>query len=271
MPEKKLPTPAINYDLSQRQTSLLFAVIKEYCDTAEAIGSKELKEKYRFKYSPATIRNEFAVLRDKGFLHQPYTNATSQPTEKAFRLFVNQLLMGLSATNRQTQELRKKIEELESQQTNLTKEITRMLSVETKGVGFSVSQSTENFSGVGNLLGGKVKFDQGSKVSDILDFLENLDKYKKPLLKDGKDEDNNSLVLTKSKSKPGSKNEIKTFFSGDNAVLPIGKGFAMAATEIYVNNEKIVVGLITPTHMLADKKRLELMMALNHLFGGKDT
>jgi heat-inducible transcriptional repressor len=111
-----------NVELTPRQRSLLFAVIKEYCETGQGVGSKEIKEKYSFEFSPATIRNEFVNLRDKGYLFQPFTNSSSQPTDKAYRVFINQLIDGLRVTNKQHLELKHKIQQLEHQQSSLNKE-----------------------------------------------------------------------------------------------------------------------------------------------------
>lgn len=265
---KKTSSLSTQSDLSQRQLNLLFSVIKEYCETGQTVGSKEIRDKYGFNFSSATIRNEFAALRELGFLFQPFTNASSKPTEKAFKLFVNQLIAGLQVTNRQQLELKQKIFELENQQNNLNKEISRLLALNGNGVGFAVDHNGESLSGIQNLLDSPTE----GKVSDILNFLDNLDSYKKPLL-EGKIGDENGIIsledLDSKTTKKISKKRLKTTFGTENPTLPLGKGYALVATEVIVKGNKSVVGIIAPTHLLARKKNLELMDGLSKVLGGE--
>ena len=108
-------------ELTTRQRNLLFAVVKEYCEFGLTVSSKDLKEKYGFTISPATIRNEFASLRELGFLYQPFTNASSQPTEKAFKMFINQILVGVSSTFKQHLQLKHELVEMQKKQETLDK------------------------------------------------------------------------------------------------------------------------------------------------------
>ena len=251
MPRKSISDPETQ--LTTRQKNLLFAVIKEYCDNNESVGSKELKEKYGFNFSSATIRNELVALRDLGYLFQPYTNASSKPTEKAFKLFVGQLILGLQVTSKQQRELQQQMVEMSKKEAKLSKEISRLLAVTTGGVGFVVNKDQENIAGIGNLLNAPGE----GKVSEILNFLDNLDSYKGFLLEGG--------------SASGTQNQIsqiKTVFAGDNPILPLGRGYAMIATEVYMpGGEKSVIGLVTPIQFLANEKNLDLLNALNQMLG----
>jgi transcriptional regulator of heat shock response len=238
--------------LSPRQKTLLFAVVKEYCETGQNVGSKEIKDKYNFRFSAATIRNEFAKLRDLGFLFQPFTNSSSQPTEKAFKMFINQLLQGLQVTTQRQKELQIQLLMMQQKQSTLDKEISKLLAIQTKSVGFLVNEQDENVSGLKNLL------ETGSegKVSDLLDFLENLDSYKQLLLEGGEKTENSKKH-----------NKLQTFFGSDNPIIPLGQGFAMVSASITIKKQKSVVGLIAPTHLLAKKKNLELIEGISKLLG----
>jgi transcriptional regulator of heat shock response len=249
-------------NLTNRQRNLLFAIIKEYCEYGTSVGSKELKDKYGFDFSPATIRSEMAKLRDNGFLYQPFTNASSQPTERAFKLFINQLIVGLQVTSRQQQELKKQILEMEDKQANLHKEISRMLAYQTGAVGFSVNEHKENVTGISNLLTAP----NDGKVSDILNFLDNLDTYKKYILSGSPEQ---SKLLTSSNISAEESKQLTTIFGSESTVLPLGQGYAMVATEIYLDEEKTVIGLITPIHILARKKNLELVQTISKVLGKK--
>lgn len=78
--------------LSGRQSQLLDFIVREYVKTAEPVGSALVCEKADFDVSPATIRNEMQSLEEAGYLAQPHTSAGRMPTDKAYRLVVNNLL-----------------------------------------------------------------------------------------------------------------------------------------------------------------------------------
>ena len=78
--------------LDERKQTLLEAVIKEHIRTTKAVGSSLLAEKYKFRLSPATIRNEMMDLENEGYLTHPHTSAGRIPTEKGYRFFIDNLL-----------------------------------------------------------------------------------------------------------------------------------------------------------------------------------
>jgi transcriptional regulator of heat shock response len=78
--------------ITDRQLRLLNAVISEYINTAEPVGSVEVVKKYNFKYSPATARNEMARLLKLGFLEMAHTSSGRIPTAMAYRLFLDQIM-----------------------------------------------------------------------------------------------------------------------------------------------------------------------------------
>jgi heat-inducible transcriptional repressor len=79
-------------ELSKRERRVLEAVIRTYVETAEPAGSRTLSRRFGLGVSPATIRNTMSDLEEKGFLFHPHTSAGRVPTNKAYRLFVDQLL-----------------------------------------------------------------------------------------------------------------------------------------------------------------------------------
>ena len=74
---------------TERQKTILDAVIRAYVATAEPVASSELVRKYRLPYSPATVRNELLALDEAGFLVQPHTSAGRIPTDKGYRFYIN--------------------------------------------------------------------------------------------------------------------------------------------------------------------------------------
>jgi heat-inducible transcriptional repressor len=74
--------------MDTRQRDVLIAVIREYIDSAEPVGSRVLSKRHFPNLSPATIRNAMADLEEMGYLVQPHTSAGRVPTDKAYRYYV---------------------------------------------------------------------------------------------------------------------------------------------------------------------------------------
>src|SRR5687767_8664697 len=74
-----------------RKLEVLRAIVEDYVSTQEPVGSKALVERHNLGVSPATIRNDMAALEDEGYIAQPHTSAGRIPTDKGYRLFVDQL------------------------------------------------------------------------------------------------------------------------------------------------------------------------------------
>ena len=74
-----------------RKLAVLRAIIEDYVATEEPVGSKALVERHRLGVSPATVRNDMALLEDEGYITQPHTSAGRVPTDKGYRLFVDRL------------------------------------------------------------------------------------------------------------------------------------------------------------------------------------
>jgi heat-inducible transcriptional repressor len=74
--------------MDARQRDVLVAVIREYIDSAEPVGSRVLSKRHFPALSPATIRNAMADLEEMGYLVQPHTSAGRVPTDKAYRFYV---------------------------------------------------------------------------------------------------------------------------------------------------------------------------------------
>lgn len=77
--------------LSERRLEVLRAIVQDYVGTEEPVGSKALTERHSLGVSPATVRNDMAVLEEEGYIHQPHTSAGRVPTDKGYRLFVDKL------------------------------------------------------------------------------------------------------------------------------------------------------------------------------------
>ena len=77
--------------LDERKTAILRAVVQEYIETAQPVGSGHVARAAGVRVSAATVRNEMAVLEQEGYLRQPHTSAGRVPTDKGYRFFVDHL------------------------------------------------------------------------------------------------------------------------------------------------------------------------------------
>jgi heat-inducible transcriptional repressor len=77
--------------LDERKSAILRAVVEEYIDTAQPVGSSHVANAPGVDVSSATVRNEMAGLEADGYLRQPHTSAGRVPTEKGYRFFVDHL------------------------------------------------------------------------------------------------------------------------------------------------------------------------------------
>jgi heat-inducible transcriptional repressor len=91
--------------MDPRKLKILQAIIEKFVETAEPIGSKLICEQYDLDLSPATIRNEMAVLENEGYIIQPHTSAGRVPTSLAYRLFVDQMKLNLLLFNKAKKEM----------------------------------------------------------------------------------------------------------------------------------------------------------------------
>jgi heat-inducible transcriptional repressor len=84
-----MPTPE---QLSERELKVLEAVVQTYIETAEPAGSQTIARRFGLGVSPATIRNTMSELEDKGYLFHPHTSAGRIPTDRAYRVYVNEIM-----------------------------------------------------------------------------------------------------------------------------------------------------------------------------------
>ncbi|HOQ53329.1 MAG TPA: heat-inducible transcriptional repressor HrcA [Micropruina sp.] len=77
--------------LDDRKLDILRAIVTDYVSSQEPVGSRALVDRHNLNVSPATVRNDMAVLEEEGYITQPHTSAGRIPTDKGYRLFVDRL------------------------------------------------------------------------------------------------------------------------------------------------------------------------------------
>jgi heat-inducible transcriptional repressor len=114
--------------LDERKTAILRAVVQEYIATAQPVGSGHVASAPAVKVSPATVRNEMAVLEQEGYLVQPHTSAGRVPTDKGYRFFVDHLALPGRLDAVRAQEVRAFFDSAHGALEQMLNETSRLLS-----------------------------------------------------------------------------------------------------------------------------------------------
>jgi len=77
--------------VTDRGLEVLRAIVQDFVDTREPVGSKAIVERHAFGVSAATIRNDMALLEDEELIAAPHTSSGRVPTDKGYRVFVDHL------------------------------------------------------------------------------------------------------------------------------------------------------------------------------------
>ena len=141
-------------ELDERKAKILKSIIRNYLETGEPVGSRTISKDDELNLSSATIRNEMADLEEMGLIMQPHTSAGRIPTDKGYRLYVDELM---EEERRESKEERnmliERVDKLETLLTNLAK----MLAANTNYTTLvSAPQTSKN----------KLRFLQLSKVDE---------------------------------------------------------------------------------------------------------
>ncbi len=133
-------------ELNERKRKVLWAVVQDYSETAEPVGSRTIARKYNLGVSSATIRNEMQDLEDEGYLEQPHTSAGRIPSIKGYRFYVDWLMQPSPVTDDEKSMINHILEEHVTKQDEISRDIAR-----------TVASLTHTLS-VATSAGGKRKF-----------------------------------------------------------------------------------------------------------------
>lgn len=139
-------------ELDERKKKILQAIIRNYLETGEPVGSRTISKYTDLNLSSATIRNEMADLEEMGYILQPHTSAGRIPSDKGYRFYVDNLMQ---EKEREVQEMKEMLLEKEDKMDLLLKQVAKVLAVNTNyATMISAPQIKKN----------KLKFIQLSKV-----------------------------------------------------------------------------------------------------------
>ena len=117
----------LDEQLDERKVKILKAIIKNYLETGEPVGSRTISKFTDMKLSSATIRNEMVDLEELGYIVQPHTSAGRIPTDKGYRLYVDDMMSEKeqNITNREN-EVAVKEQELSSMKDMLGEKVEKV-------------------------------------------------------------------------------------------------------------------------------------------------
>lgn len=129
-------------DITERQLRILHAIINDYVQNAEPVGSRSIAKKYDLGVSPATIRNEMSDLEEMGYLTHPHTSAGRVPSDKAYRLYVNNLMQKKNISSKDKREIRTRLSASKNEFDATIKHAAELLSEITHLASFAMTPST---------------------------------------------------------------------------------------------------------------------------------
>ena len=139
--------------LTERQNQILKALVEEYIETAQPVGSETLDKKYNLGVSPATIRNEMVKLTSTGFLIQPHTSSGRSPSSKGLRYYVENLMTTKKLSVTEEVAVKEKVWNHRYQLDKFLREATKALAQKTSSLALSATdQGDFFFAGTANIL-----------------------------------------------------------------------------------------------------------------------
>ena len=130
--------------LDDRKKKVLKAIVEEYINTAEPVGSVALTQNEDLKYSSATIRNEMADLEKAGYLEKTHTSSGRIPSEKGYRYYVDELLKDDNISLEEIKYISDKLETKVNEIEDLTKIATTTISEITHYTTLAIGPSTQD-------------------------------------------------------------------------------------------------------------------------------
>ena len=139
-------------ELDERKCKILQAVIRNYLETGEPVGSRTISKYTDLNLSSATIRNEMSDLEEMGYIIQPHTSAGRIPSDKGYRFYVDTML---EEKEREVDELKGLLTQKDEKMGTLLKRVARVLAANTNYAAMITAPQYR---------GNKLKFIQLSRV-----------------------------------------------------------------------------------------------------------
>ena len=220
--------------LTERQQEIVLAVVDEYVKNAKPVGSEDLLKARNFSWSSATIRNEMAVLEEKGYLYQPHISSGRVPTDRGYRFFVNYITekrlqkMDIKKQKRLEEELLK----LKAREKMLVRTLAKLMSSFSHNLAITGLVEEKQFfeSGIKELVSQPdfQKIDNICQIAEIIDYLdENIEKLSQKI----------------------SPRKVETFIGEEDVFTKSGDCSIVISECLLPGGEKGIVAILGPKRM----------------------
>lgn len=218
--------------MHERQRQILKAIISEFIQTAEPVGSKTIMVSYKFDVSPATIRSDMADLEKEGLLTQPHTSAGRIPTDAGYRFFVDDLV-DYDLMRDQASSVVSQIKK-EFNKDKLKRQIhdaVALISRSTNNMGFATLPDSQTFYlGIANVLKTPEFIKNPLQASQVVEVFE---------------DNNNFLNFLETL---GSEDKTQIFIGKENILEKI-QSCSLIITKYNTNDYSGYIGIMGPTRM----------------------
>lgn len=230
-----------------RHQKILAAIVKEYSDTANPVGSKEIVGKYNLNVSSATIRNDMVQLEKEGYIMQPHKSAGRIPTDKGYRFFVNELMRRFELSEKERKMLRQEIGRLKEVHEQLGRSISNLLSQVSGQAAFALLPNETSATGLSQIIG-EPEFADAKTMKQVAQLMENIDQTANKLVK---------------------KSEITAeAIIGGESPVPVPKNLSLVVSNVRMKDGKRgVIGIVGPKRM-SYAKNLSIIEYLAKLISG---
>lgn len=165
------------HDLTQRQVEILKALIEEYIETAEPVGSETLEKKYGLSASPATIRNEMVKLTKSGYLKKSHSSAGRMPTPTGMKFYVKQLMKEKDLSVTEETAVKESLWDYREKEDKFLRKLTKSLADKTKALAIATTADGNIYcAGYANILEMPEFFD----IDVMKTLLSTMDEFEAP-------------------------------------------------------------------------------------------
>jgi transcriptional regulator of heat shock response len=214
-----------------RRLEVLKAIVQHFVETAEPVGSQTILVSYKFQVSPATIRNDMALLEKEGLIYQPHTSSGRVPTDLGYRLFVEELQDYEKAQKEAQKALQKAQGEMQIHQVKQKIfDLVSLLAHTTQNASFATLPDNPRtfYIGLSNIIRQPEFISDATRASQVIEVFEKNDRFLNIL---------KNLDIDHS---------IK-FFIGKENLLPEIQSMTLMVTKYKHLNHDSIIGILAPT------------------------
>ncbi|HEX5429891.1 MAG TPA: HTH domain-containing protein [Patescibacteria group bacterium] len=235
-----------------RHQKILAAIVKEYSETANPVGSKEIVDKYGLNVSSATIRNDMAQLEKMGYIMQPHKSAGRIPTDKGYRFFVNELMRRFELSEKERKLLRAEVLKLQAAHEQLGRSISNLLAQASGQAAFALLPQDSSATGLSHIIG-EPEFADAKTMKQVANLLENIGEHA-------------SKLGMRDEGRVGGVS-AEAIIGGENPVS-VPKNLSLVVSNVKMKDgKKGVIGVIGPKRM-SYAKNLSIIEYLAKLISG---